>query len=224
MPEVIYPSTNDGYQMSGLNVSWDDCHDSVGLSNPDINNTRDTTNGVRYEYVTGRGAVQFFLVRSFFDFDTSAIDIKPSAASFYFTSYSNAAATPCIIAKSGHDPSTATDDWFSTWLTDQDPSITLSGWDENDVTAYSESTALASAGSTTSFTLLDAGLNDMRDLDSFKICLLHINDYNDTAPTSGLLRTGMHWSEHGTDAERPLITYTAAVTVTDNAVFFGTNF
>ena len=221
---IIYSSTDDGYQMSGLNVSWDACHDSVGLSNPDINNTTDATNGVRYEYVTGRGGVQFFLVRSFFDFNTTSITSKPSSAAFKFTSNSNATATPCIIAKSGHDPSTATDDWFSTWLTDQDPSITLSGWDENDVTAYSESTALASAGSTTSFTLLDAGLNDMRDLDSFKICLLHTNDYNDTAPTSGVLRTGMYWVEYG-GVTRPQIAYTPGVAVAaDNAVFFGTNF
>ena len=42
MPTDIYSSTNDGYQMSGLKTSWDDAHDGVGLSNPDINNTRDS--------------------------------------------------------------------------------------------------------------------------------------------------------------------------------------
>ena len=222
MPSQIFSSTNDGYQMSGLQSSWDAAHDAVGLNQPDINNTRDSLHGVRYEYVSGRGSVQYFLVRSFFDFDTSDIEIKPSDAVFYFTSYSNAAATPCIIAKSGHDPSTATDDWFSTWITGQ--SVTLSGWGSGDITAYSAFSALSSAGSETAFTLNNDGLNDMRDLDSFKICLLHINDYNDTAPTSGTLRTGMYWMEYG-GATRPRLTYVAgAAVVADNATFFGANF
>jgi len=221
MPSQIFSSTNDGYQMSGLQSSWDAAHDAVGLNNPDINNTRDSIQGVRYEYVSGRGSVQYFLVRSFFDFDTSDIEIKPSDAVFYFTSYSNAAATPCIVAKSGHDTSTATDDWFSTWITGQ--SVTLSEWDEDDITAYSASTALSSAGSATSFTLNDDGLTDMRDGDLLKICLLHTNDYNDTAPTSGTLRTGMYWTEYG-GATRPNILYTPGVVSADNATFFGANF
>ena len=89
MPEVIYASSNDGYQQSGLDASWDNVHDATGLGSPDKNNTRDTINGVRYEYVTGRGGVKYYLVRSFFDFDTSDIDVKPTSANFNFTSYSN---------------------------------------------------------------------------------------------------------------------------------------
>jgi len=219
---TIIASTNDGYQGSGLYSSWDDAHDAVGSVNPDTNNTRDIINGVRYEYVSGRGGTRYWLTRAFFDFDVSDIDEKPTEATFNFTAYANAACTPLIVAKSGHDPSTATDDWFSTWITGQ--SVTLSGWNGLiHITAYSSSTAVASAGSVTEITLNSSARNDMKDLDLFKICLLHVNDYNDTAPTSGVLRTGMYWSDYG--SSRPKLVYTpATVAVTHNAPFFGTNF
>ena len=65
----------------------------------------------------------------------------------------------------------------------------------------------------------------MASLSTFKICLLHTNDYNDTAPTSGLLRTGFYYANHATVGNRPYIDYTAAATTaTHNATFFGSNF
>jgi hypothetical protein len=218
---TIIASTNDGYQHSGLNANWDNVHDAVGLSMPDTNNTRDALHGVRYEYVTGRGGTKYFLTRAFFDFDVSDIDEKPTDATFNFTSYTNATCTPLIVVKSGHDHTTVTDNWFSTWITGQ--IVTLSGWGHGDISAYSSSTSVASAGSQTNFILNDGALDDIRDLSVFKICLLHANDYYDIAPTSGLLRTGMYWSDYG--SSRPSLVYTPATeAVTDNATFFGTNF
>ena len=216
---TIIASTNDGHQGSGLYSSWDDAHDAVGIGNPDTNNGSDTINGVRYEYVTGRGGTKYWLTRAFFDFDVSGINEKPTEATFNFTAYYSATCTPVIVAKSGHDPSTATDDWFSTWITGQ--SVTLSGWGHGDITAYSISTSVASAGSVTEITLNSSARNDMKDLNLFKICLLHFNDYTDTAPTSGTLRTGMYWSDYG--SSRPKLVYTPA-TVSHNATFFGANF
>ena len=219
---TITASTNDGYQMSGLQTSWNAAHDALGFSNPDINNTTDIFNGVRYEYVTGRGGVQYFLTRSFFDFDTSGISVAPSAATFNLKIYSNNACTPCIVAKSGHDPSTATDDWFSTWITGQ--SVTLSGWGSSDIYFYAASTAIGSTNAFTSFTLNEVARSDIASLSTFKICVLHLNDFLDTAPTSGTLRTGVYWADHGTAGNRPYLDYTVVTAVTDNATFFGANF
>ena len=220
---TITASANDVYQLSGLQSSWNAAHDGVGLGNPDMNNTVDALQGVRYEYVSSRGAVKYFLVRSFFDFDTSGISVAPSAATFELKIYINNACTPCVIAKSGHDPSDATDDWFSTWITGQ--SVTLSGWGAGDITDYSASTAIGSTNAFTSFTLNADALSDMASLALFKICILHTNDYNDVAPTSGTLRTGVYWADHGTAGNRPYIDYTAGTAaVTDNATFFGANF
>jgi len=219
---TITASTNDGYQMSGLQTSWDAAHDAVGLGSPDINNTTDTINGIRYEYVTGRGGVKYYLVRSFFDFDTSGISVAPSAAAFELKIYSNNSCTPCVVAKSGHDPSTAGDDWFSTWITGQ--SVTLSGWGAGDITAYSAAVVIGSTDAFTTFNLNADARSDIASLSTFKICILHTNDYNDIAPTTGTLRTGVYWADHGTAGNRPYLDYTPAVTVTDNATFFGANF
>ena len=219
MPTVINASTNDGYQASGLSTSWDSTHDAVGQLAPDTNNSTDGFNGVRYEYVTGRGATRYYLVRAFFDFDTSDIDVKPDVATFNFTASTQASATPVIVAKSGHTPSAPSEDHFSSWITHQ--GITLSGWGAGDITDYSASTSVASAGSVTEIALTSAGRNDMKDLDLFKICLLHFYDYTDIAPTSGTLRTGMTWSDYG--SSRPKLVYTPAA-VSHNATFFGANF
>ena len=220
---TITASTNDGYQMSGLNVSWDAVHDAVGLGSPDINNTTDPLQGVRYEYVSSRGGVKYFLTRAFFDFDTSGISVAPSAAAFELKIYSNNSCTPCVVAKSGHDPSTAGDDWFSTWITGQ--SVTLSGWGAGDITAYSAAVVIGSTDAFTTFNLNADARSDIASLSTFKICILHTNDYNDIAPTTGTLRTGVYWADHGTAGNRPYLDYTAAVAaVTDNATFFGANF
>jgi len=220
---TITASTNDGRQASGLQGTWNAAHDATGFSNPDINNTTDVFSGVRYEIVSGRGGTNYYLTRAFFDFDTSGISVAPSAATFNLKIYANNACTPCIVAKSGHDPSDATDDWFSTWITGQ--SVTLSGWGAGDITNYSASTAIGSTNVFTSFTLNAAALSDIASLSLFKICVLHLNDYMDTAPTSGTLRTGVYWADHGTAGNRPYLDYTAGAAVgADNATFFGANF
>ena len=220
---TITANTTDGYQSSPLNASWDVVHDHVGQSNPVTNLTYSSLHAIRYEYVSGRGGVKYYLTRSFFDFDTSGISVAPSAATFYLKAHTQNTCTPCIVAKSGHDPSTTTDDWFSTWITGQ--SVTLSGWGPSDITAYSSSTAMDSVDAFTDFTLNSDALSDMASLSVFKICVLHNNDYNDTTPTSGNLRTGVYWADNGTSSHRPYIDYTAGTTaVTHNATFFGSNF
>ena len=221
---TITASTNDGYQMSGLQSSWNAAHDATGLSNPDSDNTTDAFNGIRYEYVSGRGSVQYFLVRAFFDFDTSGISAVPQNATFNLKIYSNNACTPCVVAKSGHDPSDDTQDWFSTWITGQ--SVTLSGLGSGDIDAYSAGVTIGSVDAFTTFILNAAALSDIASLSTFKICVLHLNDYMDTAPTSGTLRTGVYWADHGTAENRPYLDYTAAAVAVsaDNATFFGANF
>ena len=219
---TITASTNDGYQSSSLNASWDTVHDHIGVGNPTTSAIYSTIHAIRYEYVAGRGASRYYLARSFFDFDTSGISVAPSAATFKLKIYNSNSCTPCVVAKSGHDPSATTDDWFSTWITGQ--SVTLSGWGAGDITGYSGLTIIASVDAFTDFTLNEDARDDMASLSLFKICVLHANDYADTAPTSGLLRTGVYWANHGTSGNRPYIDYTAGTAVTDNATFFGANF
>jgi hypothetical protein len=218
---TITSNTTDGYAFSGLIATWNGTHDAAG-SAPNTTSTSDGLWGVRYEYVTARGAPKYFLVRAFFDFDVSGISVAPTAGTFNFKANTQNSATPLIIAKSGHDPSDTTDAWFSTWITGQ--GVTLSGWSASDMTKYSGDTTTNSVDSFTSFTLNADALTDMRDLSTLKICMLHSNDYNDIAPTSGTLKTGIYWANHGTASHRPYIDYTAGAAATDNATFFGANF
>ena len=108
MPE-IFASTNDGNQGSAL-ASWDAAHDHVGSSNP-------ITTHTSYNFSIGANFISFrsayFIRRSFFDFDTSGITVAPTEATLKLyvtsTSYDN---SDLIAVKSGHDPSTSSDDWF----------------------------------------------------------------------------------------------------------------
>jgi len=202
---VITSNTSDGFQASGLSTSWNTVHDSVGQNNPNTTTPKNAFNGVRYEYVSGRGSVNYYLGRSFFDFDTSGITSTVEQATFRVKTHTNNAATPIVVCKSGHDPSTVTDDWFSTWLTGQ--SITLSGWGSGDVTAYSSATAVASHNNFTNITLNASALSDLVSLSSFKIAVLHENDLADTAPTSGTLRTGFYFADFSGTSSDPQIEF-----------------
>ena len=62
---TITSNTTDGYQSSSLNASWDAVHDHVGQSNPVTNLTYSSLHAIRYEYVSGRGGVKYYLTRSF---------------------------------------------------------------------------------------------------------------------------------------------------------------
>ena len=213
---IVYSNTSDGYQASGLNTNWNNVHDAVGQNNPATTSGRQGFNGIRYEYVAGRGANNYYLVRSFFDFDTSGITSTVASATFKVRTHTNNAATPIVVCKSGHDPSTITDDWFSTWLTGQ--SITLSGWGSGDVTAYSSATAVASHNNFTDITLNASALSDLVSLSSFKIAVLHENDLADTAPTSGVLKTGFYFADFSGTSSDPQIDYELAAAGYGNAV------
>ena len=61
-------------------------------------------------------------------------------------------------------------------------------------------------------------------LDTFKVCMMQYdNDYLDIAATS-MVRTGNYWADQSGTSKDPYLDYTAAVTATDNSVFFGCNF
>ena len=67
-------------------------------------------------------------------------------------------------------------------------------------------------------------LSDIASLDTFKVCMMQYdNDYLDIAATS-MVRTGNYWAAQSGTSKDPYLDYTAAVTATDNSVFFGCNF
>ena len=201
---TIYSNTSDGHQCSGLiSNDWDTTHDAVGYRNPSTTLPTSTAAAAAY-WVSARS--KYYICRGFFDFDTSGITSTVTSATLTLRIRVNDGAS-VIALKSGHDPSTTTDDWFSTWLTDQ--SITLSGWGSGDVTAYSADTA--PFGGVVTITLNATALVDLVSLSSFKIAVLdHDYDYSDT--TAGVDQThitGFYFADASGTSSDPKIDYTS---------------
>ena len=205
MPEIIAES-NDGYQQSPLKPAWNDAHDNVGFGSP-------STTAATYNFAIGATFAaprsSFFIRRAFFEFDTSGISVTPSAATLKINVTSNSYDNSSLIAvKSGHDPSDATEDWFSTWLTGLGG--TLSGWSNSDsqVVAYSSNVSAGMGAGYVDLTLNSDALSDMASLSSFKVVVMnYTNDYLDnSSSTEGF--TGVAFSEDGS-LSRPKIDYTA---------------
>ena len=205
---VIYAGSNDGYQAGAINASWDTVHDHVGQFNPSTSATYYNF-AVGAVYISGRN--QYFIRRSFFEFDTSGITSTVSSATFSLyinsTSYDN---SDLIVVKSGHDPSDVTEDWHSTWLTGLGG--TLSGWSNSDseVVAYSGQVASGMGAGYVDITLNSDALADLVSLSSFKIVVMNYSaDYQDSAPTT-LVWTGVHFANYTGTTRDPKIDYTLA--------------
>jgi len=215
---TIVSNTTDGRQSSAV-VShasgWGAAHDHVGFTAPTTNEQSTTIFGPRAESASFRGGI-YFISRAFFDFDLSGVDLSGgnsiTAASFSIMTDTNGGHDN-IVVKSGHDPSTTSDSWFSTWLTGQ--GITLSGWSSSDVTAYSSNYTAASSGV---FSVVTLNSNALSDLNTnagtstpFKIAVINYDfDYLDVdpQPSSGLQRTGCFFADSSNSARRPSITLT----------------
>ena len=205
MPEIT-AETTDGWQASGLQGTWDAAHDAIGFGNPDTNDSADN-DSTHVQWVSARS--RWSISRAFFDWDTSGITSTVSSATLKLHAFSNIA-SDIIVVKSGHDPSTATDDWFSTWLTDQ--SITLSGWGSGDVTAYSGEIDVTATNAYTEITLNSDALSDLVSLSSFKIAVIDYDyDYSDTSVGTSVYKTGWNYADSTASHRHPIIDYTLAV-------------
>ena len=206
---TIYSETNDGNQAGSINANWDTVHDNVGLGNPN-------TSATLYNFAIGAVFISsrnnYFIRRSFFEFDTSGITSTVASATFSLyitsTSYDN---SDLIVVKSGHDPSDTSEDWFGSWLTGLGG--TLSGWSNSDseVVAYSGQVASGMGAGYVDITLNSDALADLVSLSSFKIVVMNYSaDYQDSAPST-LVWTGVHYANYTGTTRDPKIDYTLAV-------------
>lgn len=209
----VISNTTDGRQTSAV-VSvasgWGAAHDHVGFSTPTTNEASTTIFGPRAEFASFRGGI-YFISRAFFDFDLSGVSIPAGQTiteAFFKIKTATNGGHDNIVVKSGHDPSTTSDSWFSTWLTGQ--GITLSGWSSSDVTAYSSNYTAASGGSFSTVTLNSTALTDLNSAAGtstpFKIAVINYDfDYLDVdpQPSSGLQRTGCHFADDTNSGNRP---------------------
>ena len=222
----IYGSTGDGYAASALVSSWVLARNSAG-NTADNNNLRDPS--ASFIYVeAGRGGTLYGIRRSFMFFDTSSISVAPSEATLKIRGFGYGTSNVIILRSTASDPisSSSFNDLYG--VTDE-----FSNSDGAGAGSLSGISGLEYATRTTSWDNSDyndldlnsTALNDMASLDDFKICIMDWTyDFRDAAPSS-TVQSGWYWTEAGSSPElRPYIDYTAGVSVTDNATFFGCNF
>ena len=219
---TIYSGTNDGHCGHGL-AAWADARNGAG-NVFDSNDVRHA-NPVWHFYHSGRGT--YGIYRAFFEFDTSGVTIAPSAATLKIRGFFRGEGD-LIVVKSEQGGTLAAGDFNSlpsaalTALgnTDGSGAGTLAG--VSNFTYSAEITTWSTSGYN-DITLNATAIADMVSLDTFKVCLMnHDNDYLDQDGTAQE-RNGFYWAEDS-GSNRPYVDYTPGVAVTDNAVFFGTNF
>ena len=219
---TIAGGSNDGYCSMGLG-SWVDVRNGAG-SGYDSNNGSDDT-AVQHFYHSGRGT--YGIRRAFFEFNTSGISATPSAATLKIHGYSNNSGD--VIAVKSEQGGTLADGDFNSL--DSAILTALGNTDGNGAGALNASASYTYSAEIDTWILglyndiaLNAyALSDMASLSTFKVCLMnHTNDFLDQDGTSSEIN-GLRWQERG-DTQWPYIDYTPAVTVVDNATFFGANF
>ena len=220
----IYANTNDGY---------------VGKSNSNWATTRDATSGTfanstltayafgaRSDVVAGRGGGSTYtVVRSFMFFDTSGISSDVQSATLKIYGISNGTGDIIIVKATSDIATIGTADFnaITGWSTGSADG-SGAGDNESNVTKYSAEIATWSTSGYNDITLTSTALTDMRDDNYLYICFMNYDyDLKDIAPT-GTNRNGLYFANYTGTSRDPYIDYTLAPTVSDNSVFFGTNF
>ena len=213
---TIYSSTNDGWIKTESNVSWSDNRDATAGDALSSSDTR-LAQAVSALAFSGRGATEYRVIRSFFEFDTSGISSAPDDATLKIFGYSGTAAD-FFVVKSTQSASLALADFDA-----------ITGWsagvdNSSNVTKYSAAITSWSATGYNDIALNDTALSDMASLDTFKICLIE-EDYDlaNSAPSTTGVYTGLYYADNSGTSNDPYVDYTAA-TAADNAIFFGANF
>ena len=224
---TIYAHTNDGYVTRFAQSSWSNARANIAGTTYSSTTTNHST-GMTAERVAARGGgYTFNIFRSFFFFDTSGISTDVDSATLKVRGFSSISGD-IIAVKSNSDIETlGTADFGSIvgWNTTTDGSG--GGDNESNVTKYSAEISTWSSSGYNDITLRSQALVDMRDDDAVFICLINYDyDLKDIAPTSHTShRNGLYYINYTGTSRDPYIDYElAAVTTTDNAVFFGCNF
>ena len=223
---TIYAHTNDGYVGRINQSSWSNAR--ANTTGTVANSTASNNSlAVRADKLSGRGgSVIYNIYRSFFFFDTSGISANVGSATFKVRGAFNGGGD-LIAVKSNSDIETlAAADFGSIvgWNTTTDGSG--GGDNESNVTKYSAEISTWSTSGYNDITLNAQALADMRDDDTVYICLINYDyDLKDIAPTGfSSNRNGLYYTNYTGTSRDPYLDYELAPTVTDNAIFFGTNF
>ena len=208
MPNIFPTSTShDGYiQNVGLpGASWNAIHDGTTGTTVDADDTS-TKKAIGVWCTTGRSG-SYYIYRAYLLFDTSGISVAPSAATLKIYGYSSTSGDVIAIEGTWIGASSLHKDDFNSFTG------FASGWDDGDVTAYSNEVSLWNTSAYNDFTLNATALAKMTSANTLSIVLMnHTHDYLDVTPLSGRSclteQNGMYWTEQA-GALVPFIQYTS---------------
>ena len=154
--------------------------------------------------------------RLFLSFDTSDIEITPTSAklSLYTTGVSQTG-TGIVIEATHTEIASSTFNDFTGWG---------SGWDDSDVTAYSDAHSSWSANTRRDMTLNSTALAAVANNETFKVCVMnHTHDYLDVDTGAGEVENVyVYLSEKsGTDKDPYLYVVEASVLKTKVHILSG---
>ena len=226
---TVYANTGDGYVGRFIQSSWSNARDNTtgtGVSST----VQAYFSGVSAYSQAGRGGgTIWYILRSFFSFDTSGItDSVDDGAVFKVYGFSQG--TGDVIAVK------ATSDIASLGIADFDSIV---GWNnttdgsgggsnDSNVTKYSAEITSWSTSGYNDIALNAQARTDMQNDDTLYIALInHDFDLLDIDP-NGLTaqKNGLYYQNKTGTSKDPYIDYatTATAAVTHNATFFGSNF
>ena len=214
--ELIYSTTaGDGYtgKSSSTYAGARDATTGSFASNSLVGNSY----GIRSTVTTARGTTSYIISRSFFYFNTSSITTFPDSGILKVRgrTFGNSDVA-CVKSNHGLSLTTADFDAIPGWQT---------GVNNNaNVTHYGNILTSWNTSGFNSFTLTSDALTDIRGNNTLQVCLLdYPNDLRNSAPSSSSNYSGVWYADYGDTAYWPHLNLTMP-DVSDNAIFFGTNF
>ena len=214
---IIYSDTQDGYVYK-TDSNWATARDATSGTSYSSSSSG-TAYAVRADVSSGRGGTTYYVTRSFFEFDTSAIKSNVLKATLNIKGNTNGAAD-VIAVRANQGATLAASDFneihgFSTSGADGSGG----GDNEANITKYSNEVTSWNTSSYNSINLTSIAKTHMLSGSGIFICLMEYDhDLKDIAPT-GTNRTGLNYANYSGTSSDPYIEYEL-----DNAVFFGCNF
>jgi len=195
---TIYAATTDGVIDSGIQSSWSNAR---GATTGTVSNHNSTFTNLALgaSIFSGRGASTYKVLRSFFDFDTSAITSTVSSATLKLYFSTDVGDGDAIVV-------------HSTAFTGSSGALAADDFKHLDFnTPYSGQIDTSSTG-LTSITLNAAALSYMQNNDKLKIAVINYKyDYDNQTPVSTTGHyVGLRYSNYSGTSSDPQIDYTAA--------------
>ena len=224
---TIYANTQDGY-VARLNQStWSNARaNSSGT-------TGSSTGVAFYQGISGikassrGGGSVYTIYRSFMAFDVSGISANVDSATLKIYGFNQSSGDLIAVKATSDIQILGTADFEAIEGWDSSGTDGSGGGDmESSVTKYSNEITTWNSAAYNDITLNAQALADMRDDNTVYIALVNFDyDLKDVEPTGLDGRNGLYYANYTGTSRDPYIDYTlAAVTTTDNAIFFGTNF